>query len=149
MLSHRYIFTYKSHIIPKYSGWINTLLLWKIQLNLRNYISHCFFAHVFKSTLHPKNTHAIKIHFFGKLIHFDFDKIPQLVLHYRTNYMSQPMVFCRCRYSPHQTWDFAYGQKGTYTIDRHGILPMGKRVLIPHGSVVKYPGSWSQIGGKC
>ena len=24
--------------------------------------------------------------------------------------------------------------------DRHGILPTGKRVLIPHGSVVKYPG---------
>ena len=28
------------------------------------------------------------------------------------------------------------------SIDRHGILPTGKRVLIPHGSVVKYPGTW-------
>ena len=33
----------------------------------------------------------------------------------------------------------------TLSIDRHGILPTGKRVLIPHGSVVKYPGIFGEF----
>ena len=34
------------------------------------------------------------------------------------------------------------------SIDRHVILPTGKRVLIPHGSVVKYPGKTQLSYGK-